>query len=212
MTQQVIPGVTSLRVEPDGSIRIGSAAHYAQFGPQGGLMLLGNARVEREFILPPSGFGTGAAKPSETIDTNTVGFAFDLSDKGYFSFEVPSDWDTSADIEIALHWYSTEAYAVNSGEVRWAIIWSAIREDGSELISVNNTTTPSADINVPATAKRLIETGIALPAASFERHDVIAFQISRIALVDGNNPTAARAPVLVSAEVEYIANTLGLAV
>ena len=176
----------------------------------GDVLLTGTARVEKEFIIPLDGFGKGAAKPTEAVLGNYVGFAFSLNDLGYFEFEIPSDWDSTEDIEIVAHWYCNETYAANSGEVRWAVIWTATKEDGTEAVDATTTTTPSEDVNIPATAKALTETKIAIPAASLAQHDVIGFQFKRVALDDGTDPTAE--PVIISMECEYIANKLGLSI
>ena len=192
-------------------MRVGDGAtNYAKFDTDGEMTLVGTARVEKENLIPLSGNAVGGNKPTETIDTNSLGYAYGIGDIGYFGLEMPDNWDSSSDFEILIHWYSTEAYATNSGEVRWAIKWSAVKENGTETITVNNTTTNGVDVNVPATAKTLVETSIAIPAASLEAHDVILFQVTRVALVGGNDPSAAKAPVIISLEAEYISNKLGI--
>lgn len=158
----------------------------------------------KEFIIPLSGFGTGASKPNETILGNYLGYAFSINDLGYFTCEIRPDWDGISDWEIWIHWYINEAYATNTGEVRWAVIFTATKEDGTEVVDVGSTTINGADVNIPATAKRLVETGIFIPAANIQAHDSLGFQVKRIALVGGSNPAAE--PVIVSIEIEYTAN------
>jgi len=157
---------------------------------------------EVEFKIPIDGFGKGAAKPSETVLGDWVGYAFSINDLGYFSFEVPLDWDEVSDIDVALHWYIDEAYATRSGEVRFAAIATIRKEDGTEVVDSGTYSYNGSDMNIPATAKALAEYEISIPAADIALHDVIGFQIKRIALVGGTNPTAE--PVIVGMEAEYI--------
>ena len=174
------------------------------------ILNLGTARVEKEFVIPLDGFGKGAAKPAEVIVNSCLGYEFSINDLGYFSFEVPADWDSTEDIEISIHWYIDEAYALQSAEVQWAIIWVACSELGGEDPTAAGTTTLSGDVNIPATANTLIETNINIPAASLAQHDVLFLQIKRVALVGGTDPTAE--PTICSLECEYISNRIGIPV
>jgi hypothetical protein len=158
----------------------------------------------REFILPISGFGTGAAKPAETILGNYLGYAFTVNDLGYFTFEVPIDWNGTSDIEIFIHWYCNEAYALQSAKVQWRLSYTATKEDGTEAVDAGSTDVDSGDISIPTLAKQLIETGLVIPAAALALHDSLGIQIKRIA-ASGTSPTAK--PVIVSVEVEYISGT-----
>ena len=158
-------------------------------------------KVKREFIIPLEGFGKGAAKPTETNAGVSSGYAFSINDLGYFSFEVPTDWAHGTDIEIGIHWYINEAYATGSGEVQWAVIWLACSEDATEDPTAAGANALSGDINIPATANRLVETEIDIPGASLAHHDIILFQVKRVALVGGSDPTAD--PVIISLEADY---------
>lgn len=182
---------------------------YIAFAGDGEVSLHGTARVTREFIIPLTGFNHSGTKPTETILGNYIGYAFGINDLAYASFETPSDWDASADINILIHWYINEAYAANSGEVKWAVIYTATKEDGSEAVDGATATVDSGDVNIPATAKYLVETSVSIPHAALEQHDMIGFQVKRVALTGGNNPTAE--PVIVALECEYVANRLGIA-
>jgi len=183
-----------------------NAKKYVIRGDQNKRDLAPVGKVEREFIIPLEGFGKGAAKPTAVIVNSCAGYGFSLNDLGYFSFEVPSDWKEDTAIEIGIHWYINEAYATGSGEVQWAIIWLACPEDGTEDPTAVGTTTLSGDINIPATANRLTEDDIHIPGTGLAHHDLVLFQVKRVALVGGSNPTAE--PVIVSLEVEYTAATL----
>ncbi len=157
--------------------------------------------VEKEFLIPLAGLGQGSAAPSLTRIGNYLSYEYTINDGGYFSFETPVDWDGVTDIEVWLHWYCNEAYATRSGEVRWAISYTATKEDGTEAIDGATTTVNSPDINIPATAKFLMETKLLIPYTAVQLHDVIGILAKRIALVGGTNPVAE--PGIVAVEIEY---------
>jgi hypothetical protein len=154
-----------------------------------------------EIRIPIDGFGKGAAKPTETVLGNWFGYAFSINDLGYFSFEVPEDWDGTSDIDLALHYYIDEAYSTHSGSVRFAAIRTIITEDGTETVDGSTATINGDDKTIPITAKALDEYEIEIPAATLALHDVIGFQLKRVALSAGANPTAE--PVIVGMEGEY---------
>jgi hypothetical protein len=192
----------------DGALQIGGAANYTLFASDGKQTMVGTARVERDVVIPLTAFGKGVAAPATVYIGNYIGYEYTINDTAYFSTEVPYDWDSTSDLEIEIHWYIDEAYATApNGEVRWNLIYTATKEDGSETVDAATATIDSGDINIPATAKRLVQTELSIPAASLQAHDVIGVQVKRIALVAGNNPTAK--PTLIGAMIQYISNKLG---
>ena len=193
-----------------GGARFGTTANYLDISNNGTVALAGDARVKHEVAFPLDAIGRGATAPTLTRFGNTVGYAFTIGDDGYMSFEVPPDWDSSTNIEILLHVYTDEAYVTNSGELRFAANWAAIPEDGSEAVdgATHTGTLDSGDINLPATAKALLEIEIGeIAAASLAAHDVVCIKLSRVAVNDGNDSTAE--PVVIGAEYEWTANKLG---
>lgn len=202
-------------------INVGDAGNDFQTGGNnliattfsGQLVLSGDARVSVHTSFGLSGIGQGATAPTLTRDTNTVGWKFTINDDGYIEFEVPQSWDSSTDIDVELHVYVDEAFAANSGEVRFQATWSAIPDDGSETIdgATHTGTLDSGDINIPATAKSVfgVDLGV-IAAASLAVNDVVYLKISRIGLVGGNNPTAH--PVVIAAEHIHTNNSLGGAI
>ena len=174
-----------------------NAQKYIVRGDQNKRDIAPVGKVEHEFIIPLEGFGKGAAKPTAVNAGVCAGYGFSINDLGYFSFEVPRDWKEGTDIEIGIHWYIDETGAV---QVQWAIIWLACAEDGTEDPTAAGATIESGDVTVPGTANLLVETDIHLPGASLSHHDVVLFQVKRIAAV-GTDPTAE--PVIVSLEAEY---------
>jgi len=182
--------------------------NYASFADDGTLTLVGTATVEKDVEIPLTAFGKGVAAPATVYIGNYIGYEYTTNDTAYFCTEVPYDWDSSSDLQIELHWYIDEAYATApNGEVRWNLIYTATKEDGTEAVDAATATIDSGDINIPATAKRLVQTELAIPAAALQAHDVIGVQVKRVALVAGNNPTAK--PTLIGAMIQYMSNKLG---
>ena len=189
---------------------MGGLTDYSAFSSSGVLTLHGAARVNKNLTFALDAVGRGATAPAETRLGNTVGWAFTINDDGYFSTELPYDWDSTTGIEIKLHYYTNEAYATNSGEVRWEVAWAAVAEDVDEVVDAptHSGTLTGADKNISATAKGLQEYNVGtIAAASLAFEDCLFLKLKRIALTAGNNPTAE--PVILAIEMEYTANTLG---
>jgi len=192
----------------DGATHIGGAGNYTLFAADGKQTMAGTARVDKDEDIPLTALGKGAAAPATVYIGNYIGYEFTINDTAYFSTEIPYDWDSTTALEIEIHWYINEAFAdAPNGEVRWNIIYTATQENITEAVDAATTTIDSGDINIPATAKYLVQTIFSIPAASLQAHDVIGVQVKRVALVGGTNPTAK--PTLVSAMIEYRANRLG---
>lgn len=205
----------SLVVEIDGSqntkIGDGGITNYIQLATDGELTLLGTARVKKEFTIDAINLDKGNQGPDAVILGNSIGYSYDIGDDSVMNFEVPYDCDTSEDIKIEIYWYINEAYATGDGEVQWRAQWSACPSNGTEAIDAptHTGTIDFGDQNIPATAKFLTEVSGLIAAASIEAGDFVSMTIDRIALDDGNNPTAD--PVIVQIEVEYTMNKLGKA-
>lgn len=185
--------------------RVGDASNYANIALDGEITLVGTARVNKIINLGIDGLATGAAAPVVSRVGNFYGYAFSLNDDGYIrSFEIPYDWDTSVNPIMKIHWFCDEAYVTRSGEVRWQVNYTPCAETGE---AVDGATIPldTGDINIPATAKFLIESTITLTGIAFE--DVIGMQLKRIALVGGTGPVAE--PTVVGLELEYRSNKMG---
>jgi len=197
----------TIQVDSAGVSYIGDPAlvNYARFAADGEINLYGTARVNKIINLGIDGLASGGSAPAINRTGNFYGYEFDLNEDGFIrSFEIPYDWDTAANPILRIHWFINEAFGLGSGEVRWEINYNPVAETG-EAVDSGNTQLDTGDINIPATAKFLVESSIVLTGIAFE--DVIGMQIKRIALVGGADPVAD--PVIVSLELEYRSNKLG---
>lgn len=177
----------------------------------GPLTLDGNGKVEVELGLAIAGTGGGTNKPTfNDAFAPFDGWAMGINDDLHYVFEVPSDVDVSEDIEFHIHWFINEAYADNSGEINWQIIYRAIKEDGTEPVDSggSSATVTTGDINIPTISKALLETQeLVIIAANIDQDDVLGIDLSRIAIIDGSNPTAK--PIITAVELHYTKNKLG---
>jgi hypothetical protein len=171
---------------------------FARFGT-GGVTNILNLGIDQ---LPK-----GVAAPTAVNKVNYCGYEFSINDDGYVrSFEVPYDWDDSTALSFNIHWYCNNA--TKAKFIKWQVDYSACAED-VELVSKATTTTDSGDVAVSDTAWLLNETKISLPAANFAFDDVIGIIVKRVAAGGGGQVVPDNEPVIISLELEYIANRLG---
>jgi hypothetical protein len=135
----------------------------------------------------------GANQPALTEVGLTRGYMFQIGDVGHLTADIPHCCDTSQSIEIEIHYAVDEAYATNSGEIQFEAAWGSIPEDGTESIAAptHSGTLDSGDININATANYFVESSIGtIAAANLADGDYLTMELERVALDDGNNPTA----------------------
>ncbi len=185
---------------------IGDATNYTEIKADGEINLHGTARVNKEFSLLLTDFNPGASGPTKALHDIFPTYEFTIDDDMHTSFEMPDDWATGTDITVEIYWAIDEAYADNSGEVRWSADWRAVAV--GELISGGSSgTLDFGDVNIPATANTIVKTESTISGASLAADDLVAFNGARVDLVDGNNPTAE--PYIIAVRLEYIADKLG---
>lgn len=185
---------------------IGDGTNETLFAADGLMTMAGTARVKKEFSLLLSDFNPGASGPTKALHDIFPTFEFTIDDDMHTSFELPTDWATGTDVTIEVYWAIDEAYATNSGEVRWSTDWRAVAV--GELISGGASgTVDFGDVNIPATANTVVKTEGTISGASLDVDDLIAFNGGRVDLVAGSNPTAE--PYIIAVRLEYTADKLG---
>jgi hypothetical protein len=193
----------------EGPISFGGPTNYASFATDGELTLHGTARVTKEFTIDAINLDKGLQGPDAVILGHSIGYSYDIGDDSVMNFEVPYDCDTSEDLKVEIYWYIDEARTGSNEEVQWRAQWSACPANGTEAIDAptHTGTIDFGDQLIPGTAKYLTEVSGLIAAASISDGDFISMTLDRVALDDGNSPTAD--PVIVQIEVEYIVNKLG---
>ncbi len=188
----------------------GGVTNYAQFAADGELTLHGTARVIEHTDFDNAALGKGATAPVQVILGSFNGWEYDVGDDSHVDYVMKHAHANGTDVTVKIRWYCGEDEATNSGEVQWRCEWAALPADGSELIDgpTHSGVNDTADISIPTTAKQLTETTIlVIPGASLSAGDSIGFDISRVALDGGNNPTAK--PTVINVHVECVEDKLG---
>jgi hypothetical protein len=196
-------------VPASGLIQLGAAAHGTFFEPDGRQFMVGTARVTKNLHLGIDLLGTGSGAPTLVHRGAFPGYRYELNKYGYMrSFEVPYEWDDTTDLEIKIHWYSPNSTAARY--IRWQIDYVAIAEN-TDLVPTATTTVTTADITLPsgADAYKLMETTLVIPYTDVDYDDVIGIIVSRVASSGTAPASPADSPLIISLELEYIANSLG---
>jgi len=149
--------------------------------------------------------GKGTTAPTQRIIGNYTAWEFAIGDDAVMTIELDHTVDPGYDIGIHFTFAINEAYATNSGEVQFQVDYSLIKHDGAGDTLTSPTqsgTLTTGDINIPATAYEPKHvTNMVIPSSQYSRGDVIGLTLSRIAITDGNNPTAD--PAIVTVHLEY---------
>ncbi len=191
---------------------LGSGVNVTSFDNDGRQSMAGNAQVFRKVVIANANLGKGTTAPAEVVIGNFTGWEFDVNDDAVVTTAIPKDWAAGTDIVIQACWYCNEAYAPGNGEVRWNAAWSCAPHDVAEALDAPTHTGSgnSGDINIPATAKYLLENDIVtIPGASIAAGDEIGVTVSRVALGAGNNPTAK--PTMLHLYLKYKVGQIGSA-
>jgi hypothetical protein len=188
----------------------GGTTDYAQFDASGEFTGVGTARWTQEKWIPVAEMLDGSTPGLETTNGQLIGQALTIGDSHHGIVQLPPDLDASADITVKARWSINEAFATNSGEVQLNFLWSLNPFDESELATTptDTGTVDPGDVNIPAVADRGATMNMGtIGNASISSGDLLAFQITRVAIDSGNNPTAE--PVLYGIVLEYTGYRFG---
>jgi len=161
-------------------------------------------QVKKYITLKPENFKLGSTPPTAAIIGNfsVLQFAGDSVDEIFTTFKVPTDWDTSTDINIHVRWAPEDG---NSGSVVWQLDYNAVGSENNEVISGAGTIVSVID-NAEELQDGLQDSGDMTISGLTE--DMLGMRLFR----DPNSDTYASAASFVWLEVEYISNKLGEAV
>ena len=191
----------------------GGTTNYIEIKTDGELNLHGTARVKRSYNISCLALTTGGTAPNLTVLGNYPIAEFTIADNAFVIFNLPKDWASGTDLTVHINWAIDEAYAINNGEIRWQLDWSACPIDTSEALDapIHSGNADTGDIDIPATAKYLTSNDLTIAAASLSAGDVLGLKFSRIAIADGNNPSGAE-PAIINIKIEYTVDKLGEAI
>ena len=162
----------------------------------------------QHLAIQNANLGKVTTAPAQVVIGNYNGWEFDIGDDAVMTLELGHDVDESQAIGVHISWVTNEAYATNTGEVRWQIDYSCTPHNNGESISAptHTGTLTGTDQNLHATALHPKHyTELSIPAGSYAHGDIIGIKLSRIALTAGNNPVAK--PTVLSIHFEYTYQT-----
>lgn len=149
---------------------------------------------------------TATTAPGKVVRTRFTNYLFGLNDLTTMQFRIPDDWYIGTNMRISLAFACNENFAVADGEVQWRISYQATPTDGSEVIgAVAAVDLDSGDQNIPTTALQVQEVLVGdIDGDNLTLNDVVVFDVSRIAIDDGNNPNTP--PEIAYVKVEYVSH------
>jgi len=142
----------------------------------------------------------GLAPPDSGVLGNFSFEEYTIDDDSILNTAIWDSRENSTDILVYIRWGIDEAYATNSGEIQWQIEWSTVPDDSSEPLDspIHSGTVQSGDLNIPATAKTILETILTIPGDDITNGDELGISLSRIDIDDGTDPTAEPGVVIVA--------------
>jgi hypothetical protein len=187
-----------------GVTHLGGTTNYASFAADGALILEGTARVIKHINLPISG-GVGVSNPTVRVtEAPYLSWTFAINDDDHHSFAAPHDMDYTRPVNIYVEWYTH--LDQTDDEVNWQVMWNA-KADG-EAVNAGATTVTSGDVACPTQWFRKSTLVGTIAANSIAAGDIMGIDLTRIAIIDGTNPTASSIHAL-NIHLEYTANKIG---
>ena len=160
---------------------------------------------DQHISIQNANFGKGNTAPSQVIIGDFNGWEFTIGDDAVFTIEMNHDVDATKSIEIHFTYVVNEAYVTNGGEVQFQAEYSVIPHNGNGdtlIVPKASGTLTTGDMNISTLAyEPQHSASMTVPVADFNVGDMIGITFSRIAITDGNNPTAN--PVITTLHLEY---------
>ena len=180
-TDEIGASNRSWRLDEDGNLILAGT---------GVLTATGSARQTHRKEFSGDVIQDGTTAPTRNIVGRFVVQEFTIGDDGLIQFALPVDYNGSG-LTLKADWGCNEAYATNSGEVKWQGDWAAAPVGETWDAPTHTGTFDSGDINIPATAQeRLLSTVGTIANGSLSAGDVVGIKVSRVALTGGVDPTA----------------------
>jgi len=175
--------------------------NYIEIASNGFLTMHGDARVLFPIkVFTAAELQRGLAPPDSGVLGNFSFEEYTIDDDSILNTAIWDSRENSTDILVYIRWGIDEAYATNSGEIQWQIEWSTVPDDSSEPLDspIHSGTVQSGDLNIPATAKTILETILTIPGDDITNGDELGISLSRIDIDDGTDPTAEPGVVIVA--------------
>lgn len=142
--------------------------------------------------IPIEDLQWGSSPPAPVTVAPFRGYAYTVGDDSYFQVPVPNDIQDNTDISIIAKWATNETYATNSGEVQFQVNFEVLDNSGTLAVGAGpNYSAQSGDLNLAAVQRAASEDTLGTLAEEYwSAGDLLGITLSRIAIRDGNNPSA----------------------
>ncbi len=162
---------------------------------------LPSATFGKHILLPTIGKGVGSTKTTTVVFDNNIVEQFSMNNELYFRTEIPDDY---AGGNIYIHLNYLPMASETAKEVRWNISYKSYTSGAT--IGGTTGTIDSGDKNLSTVQYTDQLTHLGIPAIDITGKNFIMFKITRISLVDGNNP--ATDPAVSGVLIHYTAKNL----
>ncbi|MDT8394012.1 MAG: hypothetical protein RQ761_09205 [Bacteroidales bacterium] len=190
------------------NIRFGDADNYSTFEADGTLLMIGNARVWNDFVVPGSAAKVGSVNPPAFIafvdGIYTLAFSGGNNnyDQVFLAIQMPHDWDEGTAIEPHVHW-SPAAVTTATEVVNWNFeyVW---QDYESVFPSASQKINNIAGDVVASFRHNMTSFGL-IDATGMKISSILMCRLWRNGHTDSYNDNA----FLLSFDIHYQTNTIG---
>lgn len=190
-------------------LAIGSDVNNSFFNSNGFLTMTGGARVTRHLNVGAASWKKGATAPTEGFSGlfPHLSFADNAQEEAHYSVIVPSRWDETTDIEVAIDWYYTGAQ--DNGNVVWAVDYLGIKAGEDPTAGGTSITKTTAGNHTTGQMVRTTFTTEIL-AANLEEYDIMALKVWRNGTAEPTDDLT-KAAIMLAVHIHFTENKLGAA-
>lgn len=195
-----------------GQTTFGAVADNFKVDASGRSVLAGKARIRRRILLDifegvETANNPGARVLLNNPDIQGVRFNDSADKQVLMMVRVPDEFDSSGTTRLFLYWTRQDS---GGGNVLWKVAHVAVTPGSTDLVTAAGVTDGFAASAVPG-VNAVKEDAVVLNAAGWAAGDVVSIRIFRngtnaLDTFDGGRP------ILLSAQVEYVANKVGVTV
>ena len=194
-----------------GQTVFGAAADNFKLDASGRSVLTGNARIRRRIGLDifegvETANNPGARVLLNNPDVQGVRFNDSADKQVLMMIRVPDEFDSTGTTKLFLYWTRQDA---GSGNVLWKVAHVAVTPGSGELTGA--VVTDSFAVSAVPAVNAVKEDSVVLTAAGWAAGDVVSIRIFRNATNALDTFDGGR-PILLAAQVEYVANKIGVSV
>lgn len=185
----------------------GGTTNYLQIAADGTLTLVGAARADLHlFLQASSGNKAGVQDPSSALvgEFAVEQFSQAVTQNLYFTWHVPTNWASTTDVSLHIHWSPVNA---NVGNVVWDLDYLSLASENNELLTAATTDLTITD-STQTTQDELLMTGdLTIVAANLAINDTVSLHLSRDTGDGADNYGSAAS--FVGLAIEYTIKGLG---